>query len=58
MSDIDLDEAKKNRERVAKDRDRKPYYWYEENDPFGAEVATSNPDGLARSKLELKNRRR
>lgn len=54
----DYDKAKVSRERQTQDVS-KPYYWWEMPDPF-EQTATlaliSNPNGLARSRSELKRR--
>jgi len=58
----DAEKARQNRERVASERDNKPYYWWEYPDPFQKTPATPRPvsssTGLARSRQELKIRTR
>ena len=54
----DAEKARQNRERVAAERDNKPYYWWEHSDPFQA-PATPKPVsfvGLARTREELRRR--
>lgn len=53
--------AKENRDRVAAERNNKPYYWWEYPDPFprrAAHAPVSNPKGLARSRQELIDRQK
>lgn len=62
MGDIlceDYDKAKESRDRQAEERNTRPYYWWEYSDPFptrATRTPVSNPNGLARSRRELKAR--
>lgn len=55
----DYQKAKESRERQAAEKESRPYYWWEYLDPFekkASQPPVSNPNGLARTKAELKKR--